>query len=176
MRTPSHAPSFFHPSPSLELRHLQSAPISSPQSPPLRFPQEEEALLLDRNSIHIPATPRRSSSSSAFTPESSILYRRGDPHISGIMEKIRRSKVSQVVDKLAVSSEPGLTNAQLMLTNHDLKPGESSILKGKDVQQSNLRQLSRSGDNGAPGILLDSGLPIRSISYAKYKKPCQVMI
>lgn len=25
--------------------------------------------------------------------------------------------------KLAVSSEPGLTNAQLMLTNYDLKPG-----------------------------------------------------
>lgn len=29
----------------------------------------------------------------------------------------------KVVDKLAVESEPGLTNAQLLLTNHDLKPG-----------------------------------------------------
>ena len=27
--------------------------------------------------------------------------------------------------KLAVESEPGLTNAQLLLTNHDLKPGRS---------------------------------------------------
>ncbi|MCJ1339221.1 hypothetical protein MMC09_004510 [Bachmanniomyces sp. S44760] len=40
------------------------------------------------------------------------------------MEKIKRSKVARVVDKLAVESEPGLTNAQLMLTNYDLKPVE----------------------------------------------------
>ena len=39
------------------------------------------------------------------------------------METIKRTKVARVVDKLAVESEPGLTNAQLMLTNHDLKPG-----------------------------------------------------
>ncbi|KAK3307125.1 permease for cytosine/purines, uracil, thiamine, allantoin-domain-containing protein [Chaetomium strumarium] len=30
----------------------------------------------------------------------------------------------RVADKLAVEAEPGLTNAQLMLTNHDLKPVE----------------------------------------------------
>ena len=39
------------------------------------------------------------------------------------MDKVKNTKVARVVDKLAVSSEPGLTNAQLMLTNHDLKPG-----------------------------------------------------
>ena len=39
------------------------------------------------------------------------------------MEKVKHTKVARLVDKLAVSSEPGLTNAQLMLTNHDLKPG-----------------------------------------------------
>ena len=39
------------------------------------------------------------------------------------MEEIKTSKFALVVDKLAVASEPGLTNAQLMLTNHDLKPG-----------------------------------------------------
>ena len=41
-----------------------------------------------------------------------------------IMVKVRRSKFSQFVDKLAVESEPSLTNAQLMLSNHDLKPVE----------------------------------------------------
>ena len=39
------------------------------------------------------------------------------------------SKVRHLARKLAVSSEPGLTNAQLMLTNFDLKPGESLMDK-----------------------------------------------
>ncbi len=39
------------------------------------------------------------------------------------MEKLKQLKVGQFVDKLAVPAEPGLTNGQLMLTNHDLKPG-----------------------------------------------------
>jgi len=39
------------------------------------------------------------------------------------MEKVKRTKAARIVEKLAVSSEPGLTNAQLMLTNFDLKPG-----------------------------------------------------
>ncbi|KAH8675431.1 permease for cytosine/purines, uracil, thiamine, allantoin-domain-containing protein [Xylariales sp. PMI_506] len=38
--------------------------------------------------------------------------------------RIRRSQVRSWVDKLAVDSEAGLTTAQLMLTNHDLKPVE----------------------------------------------------
>lgn len=40
---------------------------------------------------------------------------------------IQASAAKQYVDKLAVASEQGLTNAQLMLTNHDLRPGEMSI-------------------------------------------------
>lgn len=39
-----------------------------------------------------------------------------------IME--RRSKLGRVSDMIAVEAEPGLTNAQLMLANHDLKPVE----------------------------------------------------
>jgi nucleobase:cation symporter-1, NCS1 family len=35
-----------------------------------------------------------------------------------------KEKVKVWARKLAVESEPGLTNAQLMLTNHDLKPVE----------------------------------------------------
>ena len=48
---------------------------------------------------------------------------RSSNHIAAIMEKIRESKVARIANKLAVTSEPGLTNAQLMLTNFDLKPG-----------------------------------------------------
>jgi nucleobase:cation symporter-1, NCS1 family len=40
------------------------------------------------------------------------------------MEKVKDSKIAHFIDKLAVESEPGLTNTQLMLTNHDLKPVE----------------------------------------------------
>ncbi|KAL8969676.1 MAG: hypothetical protein Q9183_001887 [Haloplaca sp. 2 TL-2023] len=40
------------------------------------------------------------------------------------MEKLKQSKAKYYVNKLAVKSEPGLTNTQLMLTNHDLKPVE----------------------------------------------------
>ncbi|EON69482.1 NCS1 family nucleobase:cation symporter-1 [Coniosporium apollinis CBS 100218] len=40
------------------------------------------------------------------------------------MEKVKSSKLAHWTDKLAVSSEPGLSNTQLLLTNHDLKPVE----------------------------------------------------
>lgn len=45
-----------------------------------------------------------------------------------IMEKVKATRVAHFVDKLAVESEPGLTNAQLMLHNHDLKPGMKAVL------------------------------------------------
>ena len=37
-------------------------------------------------------------------------------------EKVRISKVAQFLDKLALTSEPGLTHTQLMLANFDLEP------------------------------------------------------
>ena len=40
------------------------------------------------------------------------------------MEKFKESKAAYYANKLAVESEPGLTTAQLMLFNHDLKPVE----------------------------------------------------
>lgn len=40
------------------------------------------------------------------------------------MEKVRESKALRWAEKLRVPAEPGLTNAQLMLTNDDLKPVE----------------------------------------------------
>jgi NCS1 family nucleobase:cation symporter-1 len=38
------------------------------------------------------------------------------------MERVKKSKVGYWSSKLAVESEDGLTTAQLMLFNHDLKP------------------------------------------------------
>ena len=35
------------------------------------------------------------------------------------------TKLKWILDKAAVENEPGLTNAQMMLTNNDLRPGET---------------------------------------------------
>jgi len=63
--------------------------------------------------------------------ENSSLRRRVTYHSSDesylfdlIMEKVKSTRFSHFVDRFAVESEPGLTNAQLMLNNHDLRPVE----------------------------------------------------
>lgn len=43
-----------------------------------------------------------------------------------IMEKVKSTRFAHFAEKLAVESEPGLTNAQLMLNNFDLKPVEEA--------------------------------------------------
>lgn len=40
------------------------------------------------------------------------------------MAKLYPSRFARIQDKLATHSEPGLTNAQLLLVNHDLQPVE----------------------------------------------------
>ncbi len=40
------------------------------------------------------------------------------------MNRLKNSKMSKFMDKIAVESEPGLTGRQLLLTNEDLKPVE----------------------------------------------------
>lgn len=44
------------------------------------------------------------------------------------MEIHDKTRVSRFINVLAVKSEPGLTHAQLMLTNYDLKPGRSILI------------------------------------------------
>ena len=66
-----------------------------------------------------------------------------------------KSKASRFLEKIAVESEPGLTTSQLMLVNHDLKPGKYSInlqLKLRDTY-SLVTQSSPNVDNGVLGIL-----------------------
>jgi hypothetical protein len=97
--------------------------------------EEEEPLIYRDPSSHTP--PRRRGLDSTgqrldpSVPRQRTISWRENPqygsvgHLIAIMEKVKDSKVARIVDKLAVSSEPGLTNAQLMLTNYDLKPGLS---------------------------------------------------
>jgi nucleobase:cation symporter-1, NCS1 family len=40
------------------------------------------------------------------------------------MDKSEATRVGHFMDKLAVKTEPGMTNTQLMLINFDLKPVE----------------------------------------------------
>lgn len=81
-----------------------------------------------------PSTPRKArrhnTLDSAFggasvNSEHVIIHHSSDEpnFFNFIMEKVRGTKVAYWADRVAVESEPGLTNAQLMLHNHDLKPG-----------------------------------------------------
>lgn len=81
------------------------------------------------------------------------------------MEKLKNSKIARFVDKFAVSSEPGLTNTQLMLTNYDLKPGASEQRKSGENSKLNDTQLNLDVDNGAHGTSWGFGSQIPSISY-----------
>ncbi|PVH89388.1 hypothetical protein DL98DRAFT_508478 [Cadophora sp. DSE1049] len=85
-----------------------------------------------------PSTPRRTGRHSTRTLDSafgagSVISEHDIVHYSSdesnifdfVMEKVRGTKVAYWVDRVAVESEPGLTNAQLMLHNHDLKPVEA---------------------------------------------------
>jgi nucleobase:cation symporter-1, NCS1 family len=54
------------------------------------------------------------------------------------MEKLKGTKIAHWSNRLAVESEDNLTNAQLMLFNHDLKPVCAFLIVG--FQVANLLQ------------------------------------
>ena len=68
-----------------------------------------------------------------------------------------KTKISALAEKLATDNEPGLSTSQLMLVNHDLKPGMVlHVFIGTIVQFLILcacPQLSPSVGNGDRGIL-----------------------
>lgn len=80
------------------------------------------------------------------------------------MEKVKKSKAAHWANKLAVESEPGLTTAQLMLFNQDLKPVSFDCLLLLLCVLTFARSLP-SFDNGARGILWVSGLVCRGCLY-----------
>ncbi|PQE18275.1 uracil permease protein [Rutstroemia sp. NJR-2017a WRK4] len=115
---------------------------------PANETDEQTPLLLSLSEQQSPAEKQRrhplGSSLRTTSPANSPITRDSDPyHICSrennttvfhssdepaffdfIMEKVKGTKLAYFADKLAVESEPGLTNAQLMLNNHDLKPVE----------------------------------------------------
>lgn len=58
------------------------------------------------------------------------------------------SKLKWLLNKAAVSHEPGLTNAQLMLTNDDLRPGEKAIAEATLAPYPRLCLLLNTESNG----------------------------
>lgn len=111
----------------IELDDFRDSPSNATIDPTTRWdaPRELESQPLLENDIpHSPTTfAAGRHENHRFIPSYSSQYRR--TRCSNIMEKVKQSKVAYYVDKLAATSEPGLTNAQLMLTNFDLKPGLS---------------------------------------------------
>lgn len=49
-------------------------------------------------------------------------------------------EIKRWIKQLEVESEPGLTNVQLMLTNHDLRPGELWNTPGTYAGEPNSQQ------------------------------------
>ena len=122
---------------SLELDDFQLA-VSKQRSDPSAIDESISALLEEEPLLHkdpdnpTPPPPKRSlrdldHRSGTSNSHTGSRYHhqasRSSNYLAATMEKIRDSKVARIANKLAVTSEPGLTNAQLMLTNFDLKPG-----------------------------------------------------
>lgn len=59
----------------------------------------------------------------------SLLPGRLQRHISVTMSKFSDSKAARLLERLETEHEPGLSNAQMFLTNHDLKPVEEARRK-----------------------------------------------
>jgi hypothetical protein len=82
------------------------------------------------------------------------------------------SNLRWVLDKVAVESEPGLTNAQMMLTNSDLRPGEtiptnfilsinySIAIVGSNSSRLTFPQSTLNDVNGGGPTMLHFGLRI----------------
>jgi len=85
-----------------------------PETAPLLVSSGPSTRNNSRNSFHGEEIARKYYSN---YPDKSSLF-----HY--IMEKFKSTKLAYFMGKLAVENEPGLTNAQLMLHNHDLKPVE----------------------------------------------------
>lgn len=86
------------------------------------------------------------------------------------MESLRRVKLRRVLDSLAVPSEPGLTNAQLMLTNHDLKPGEyNATWKEFGGNEALIDSICDDSGTGAPSM---GSLEFRRILDCRFIQHC----
>lgn len=104
---------------------------------PTGLKEEEQPLLSHAGPSNTYTRRRHLNSSSALDSDvsfedlqhhssSSYTYHSSDESacLDIIMEKVKQTRIAHLVDKLAVEQEHGLTNAQLMLNNHDLKPVE----------------------------------------------------
>ncbi|KAF2835408.1 hypothetical protein M501DRAFT_999167 [Patellaria atrata CBS 101060] len=113
-----------------DARH--STEVEAESVDPHRYLQEREPLISGSSSSS--ATPRPWRHHDQVTPQSSerLISRRSASSLRSksrvpypfplVMEKFAHSKVGHWANKLATNSEPGLSNAQLLLTNDDLAP------------------------------------------------------
>ena len=91
-------------------------------------PEQETEPLLHQQSDPSPHDPTARLRTPSGHPKTSFAPRsrrnKDSGYIAAAMEKLENSRLAYFANKIAVSSEPGLTNAQLMLHNFDLKPGQ----------------------------------------------------
>ncbi|KAI9844677.1 MAG: hypothetical protein M1837_005419 [Sclerophora amabilis] len=114
------------PTPKVDWSGWNISPITETQSVTVTKTTESEPLLSSSPTLDDcePSRPDIYSASPAWLGRPQIRSRPDLSEDQPIMEKVKSSKFAHFVDKLAVDSEPGLTDAQLMLANFDLKPVE----------------------------------------------------
>lgn len=83
----------------------------------------ENAPLLPSNSSQLRHTP--DDALLAITADNAFKQSIAVRNLLVAMEKVKASKLAYYVDKMAVESgESNLSHTEMMLNNHDLKPGE----------------------------------------------------
>ena len=106
-----------------------------------RFEEGSRSQTLDRTATSTLSEGGHEDSCYIDSGEATPLLRSPQSSSSSIdlvaaMEKARSSKFAYYMDKLQVESEPGLTMAQQMLANHDLKPVEPARRQWRGMSSS----------------------------------------
>lgn len=105
----------------------ETAPLLSSSSPKLQYQTRHHRPSALINNLTDPALREHPRLPPEQRPSFHSSHESCGFHIA--MAKLKSTRLATYVDKLAVESEPGLTNAQLMLNNHDLKPGQFASLR-----------------------------------------------
>lgn len=95
-----------------------------------------------------------------LSPQSDLLQLQqtiGTSSTIKMVPKMRLPSGRAVLNLISVETEEGLSRAQTMLANEDLKPGMSLAYSILDAQGDESFQLNLREGNGAPGILLGFG-------------------
>lgn len=113
----------------IELENFASSSSLSSRPGRASHGEASEPLLVSRSKIPGPNAAEYSLSGLVFGRLHSLLPAGLQRHMSTTMSRFSDSKAAHLLERLETDHEPGLSNAQMFLTNHDLKPVEEARRK-----------------------------------------------